>query len=77
VDRGALMEKIYCSHGISIFDFNDTEIRYLMKIEQNDIMCIKNNYQNIDPKNAIKCFILSAIISTSIQIVDFLAELIV
>ena len=61
--------------GIDILDlFSHGEKKFIVKIIQNDLSYIKNNYQTIDSKNMIVCFFLATVFSTSIEIIDFLID---
>ena len=70
-----IYEKVSNQTGIDIIDlFSHNEKKFIVKILQNDLSYIKNNYQTIDSKNQIVCFFLATVFSTSIEIIDFLID---
>lgn len=69
-----MCKKVNNEIDINIYLWNNNEKEFIVRIEQNDIEYIKNNYQSIDPKHMITCFKLATVYSTSFEIVDFLID---
>lgn len=69
-----IYEKVSNQTGIDITHLSHDQKKFIVKIKQNDILYIKNNYHIIDSKNMMICFMLATVFSTEIEIIDFLIE---